>query len=140
VRREIDGACRRSTGGDPELLPLLREASTGKHGGDRKSEDFKSDNITLETPARGKKTTSNGPSLEPGNSRDYILARLKRDHPELAERVVDGDLSANAAAIEAGFRRKATPLDQLTRAWSKATEEERKGVQMAKKVAAVAPD
>jgi hypothetical protein len=37
-----------------------------------------------------------------GNSASYTLARLKRDYPELAERVVAGELSANAAAIEAG--------------------------------------
>jgi len=34
----------------------------------------------------------------------YALRRLKRDHPELAEMVVAGKLSAHAAAIEAGFR------------------------------------
>lgn len=34
------------------------------------------------------------------------LARLKRDRPDLAEQVVSGDKSANAAAIEAGFRTK----------------------------------
>lgn len=36
----------------------------------------------------------------------YIVARLRRDEPELAEKVMAGDLSANAAAIEAGFRRR----------------------------------
>ena len=33
----------------------------------------------------------------------YALRRLKRDHPELAERVVRGEMSWNAAAVEAGF-------------------------------------
>src|SRR5690242_3559175 len=33
-----------------------------------------------------------------------IKARLDRDRPELAARVRAGELSANAAAIEAGFR------------------------------------
>ena len=37
---------------------------------------------------------------------EYIIGRLKRDRPDLAQRVVDGDLTANAAAIEAGFRRR----------------------------------
>lgn len=36
------------------------------------------------------------------NTVDRTLGRLKRDHPELAKRVVAGELSANAAAIEAG--------------------------------------
>lgn len=40
-----------------------------------------------------------------GTSAPHTLKRLKRDNPELAERVVNGELSANAAAIEAGFRR-----------------------------------
>ncbi len=41
-----------------------------------------------------------------GTSAAYILARLKRDRPDLAEKVVSGEMSANAAAIEAGFRKK----------------------------------
>jgi hypothetical protein len=55
----------------------------------------------------------------------YTVARLKRDRPDLAERVVAGELSANAAAIEAGFRKKATPLEALRRSWSRATADER---------------
>jgi hypothetical protein len=51
-----------------------------------------------------------------GNSKAYTLARLDRDRPELAERVRAGELSANAAAIEAGFRRKRTPLELLRKA------------------------
>jgi hypothetical protein len=52
--------------------------------------------------------------IEPyGTSSDHTLRRLKRDRPDLAERVIAGDLSANAAAIEAGFRRpmKSIPID-----------------------------
>lgn len=40
----------------------------------------------------------------PDRGATYALRRLKRDHPELAEQVVAGKLSAHAAAIEAGFR------------------------------------
>jgi hypothetical protein len=40
-----------------------------------------------------------------GNSRAYTLDRLKRERPDLFERVARKELSANAAAIEAGFRR-----------------------------------
>ncbi len=39
--------------------------------------------------------------------------------------VIDGELSANAAAIQAGIRKRATPLDTLLKAWGKATEAER---------------
>ena len=41
-----------------------------------------------------------------GNSKAYTVSRLKRDRPDLFEKVVAGELSANKAAIEAGFRRK----------------------------------
>ena len=39
-----------------------------------------------------------------GNSETYLLRRLKRDREDLAEKVVNGELSAHAAAVEAGFR------------------------------------
>jgi hypothetical protein len=41
-----------------------------------------------------------------GTSATYALSRLKRDRPDLAEEVVAGRKSANAAAIEAGFRKR----------------------------------
>ena len=41
-----------------------------------------------------------------GNSPEYAIRRLKRDDPELAQRVIRGELSPHAAAIQAGFRRK----------------------------------
>ena len=47
---------------------------------------------------------------EYGNSLSYTLRRLKQDHPELYQRVVAGDLSANAAAREAGIRRPTTNI------------------------------
>lgn len=50
----------------------------------------RSDNIT---PNRGTNPT-------------YVLKRLKRDRPDLAEKVIAGLMSANAAAIKAGFRKK----------------------------------
>jgi len=81
----------------------------GKHGRPKKGEE-KADNVSF----------SNF-----GNSRAYILARLDRDRPDLADKVVAGELSANAAAIEAGFKKKPSPLDALTAAWRKASAEER---------------
>ena len=41
-----------------------------------------------------------------GTNPTYTLRRLKRDRPDLAQKVIDGDMSANAAAIEAGFRKR----------------------------------
>jgi hypothetical protein len=47
---------------------------------------------------------------EHGTSLSYTLRRLKEDHPELYQRVVAGELSANAAAREAGIRRPTTNI------------------------------
>jgi len=48
--------------------------------------------------------------LNYGNSQSHTLRRLKRDHPDLAERVIAGDISAHAAAISAGFRKPSLTL------------------------------
>lgn len=61
-------------------------------------------------PGRGHKTGSNITRLPRGTGETYTLARLRRDRPDLAKRVAAGELSANAAAIEAGFRRRSITL------------------------------
>lgn len=40
----------------------------------------------------------------------YTISRLKRDRPDLAEKVIEGEISANAAAIQAGFRKPSITL------------------------------
>jgi hypothetical protein len=76
-----------------EPLPLDQAVKLGKHGGDRKSEKLK-DQVGI---ARLK---SNG-------SIERTLARLDRDgFTALAAKVRAGELSANAAAIQAGYRKK----------------------------------
>ena len=73
---------------------LLREyPGAAEHGGARVEQG---DNITLN--ARG-------------TSSSHTLKHLKRDNPELAEKVIQGELSANAAAIEAGFRKKTISIN-----------------------------
>lgn len=47
-------------------------------------------------------TTIKPPAMNSGA--DGILARLKRDHPDLAQQVVDGDMSATKAARAVGAR------------------------------------
>lgn len=87
---------------DLEVLAMWQEMIKGQHGGDRKSKyaEIKTDNVQLDNPG--------------GNSRKVTLERLKRKTPALFERVVTGELSANAAAIEAGFRRAPpTPFEQV---------------------------
>jgi hypothetical protein len=44
---------------------------------------------------------------------------------EFFEKVVAGELSANAAAIKAGWRKVKSPLEHLSHWWSKASQEER---------------
>ena len=55
---------------------------------------------------RGRDRGDNITSKDRGTSESYTVRRLKRDRPELAEKVIQGEMSANAAAIEAGFRTK----------------------------------
>jgi hypothetical protein len=95
---------------DEDTVTLFRAAVVGKQG--RPSTLKKNDNVIIKDGQQG-------------NSRAYVLDRLKRSRPDLFDRVKAKELSANAAAIEAGFKRKPTPLDALQAAWRKATTEER---------------
>lgn len=47
----------------------------------------------------------NGLVRPAGTSADAALRRLRKDRPDLHARVLDGELSAHAAMIEAGFRK-----------------------------------
>jgi len=80
---------------DPEALVMFREAMKAQ-GGDRKSEEFKSN---------GNNVTDRSGEVQKGNSKAYTLSRLERESPELFEAVCEGEMSANAAAIKAGFRK-----------------------------------
>ena len=52
----------------------------------------------------GSATTNSGQSIT-GKTADGILARLKRDDPETAQKVINGELTANAAARSKGWRK-----------------------------------
>lgn len=56
----------------------------------------------MHTGASARATSRVGES----DTANYVVARLKRDRPDLAQRVVAGELSANAAALEAGIRKR----------------------------------
>jgi hypothetical protein len=92
---------------DAEVLAMWREAMKGKAG--RKC----GDNVTQLT------------KTEKGNSRAYTVSRLQREAPELFAQVAAGEISANAAAIKAGFRKRKSPLDQLLHWWARCGEQER---------------
>ena len=55
-----------------------------------------------------------------GNSRDAALRRLRKDRPDLLERVLANELSAHAAAVEAGFRKKPSQAEICVKAFRKA--------------------
>lgn len=76
---------------DTKVLALWRDAVTPIKGTNQHS-----DNITTQDDGRG-------------TSRSYTVSRLKRERPDLFERVATGEMSANAAAIEAGFRKLPKP-------------------------------
>ena len=83
------------------------------HGGDRRSKEFQDYNYNLEKALQG--TTAR-----------YLLNRLKRKRPDLAEAYTRGEYrSVHAAAKAAGWIKEPTPLDELHRAWRKASHEER---------------
>ena len=80
----------------------------GKHGGDHMPGDRKQvDDVNL---------LSQG-----GNQVSYLTARIKRDHPEILERMKAGEFkSVRQAAIEAGIIKEPTTLELLNRYWKKA--------------------
>ena len=90
---------------DPVVLPMWRQAITGA-----KHVHADADIISIKP--------------KHGTSRGYTLARLKRERPDLYERVVGKELSAHAAALEAGFRKNPTPFQIVMRLLPRLTEEE----------------
>jgi hypothetical protein len=75
---------------DEEVITLLRQATTNPNYRPAKDEAGSNHNIITSKP-------------EQGTSRAYILDRLTRERPDLYARVVNKELSARAAGIEAGF-------------------------------------
>ena len=90
-------------------IPFDRAVKLGKQGRPKKDKE-KGDNITFK---------------ERGTSRAYILARLDRDgFTELAAKVRDGETSANAAAIQAGFRKRLNPFERILKLLPKLSQSE----------------
>jgi hypothetical protein len=87
----------------------------GEEGGDKKSHAKITNNNIIGDDCR----------TVQGTSKAYTVSRLKRDRPDLFEKVVAGELSANKAAIEAGFRRKPTTIEQIKTLWQQV--EQQKG-------------
>lgn len=65
------------------------------------------DRVTQHASGPQQTTGNNVPELRPeGNSAAKALRRLRKDRPDLHARVLSGELSPHAAAVEAGFRRR----------------------------------
>jgi hypothetical protein len=67
------------------------------------------------------------PTFNGKRNADYLTARIARDHPEILERMKQGQFkSVRAAAKEAGIVKDPTPLQLLWRAWNKASDDDRR--------------
>ena len=78
---------------DPDVASAVERAwreevpAANTHGGDRRAEQ------------------RHGMTLNHRERADSILARLKRDDPDMAQKVINGELTANAAARSKGWRK-----------------------------------
>jgi hypothetical protein len=97
---------------DRQIEESAQEARLGRHGGDRRSQQARADQ-------------GSGPALKRGESREYLIARLRKEgHDGLADQGVAKQMSARAAGIAAGIVKPKTPLDKLRAAWNRASPEE----------------
>lgn len=94
---------------DPNIAPLAMHGAN-QYGGAQKA-------AAPPTRARGR---ANGNSSG-SNQATYIIRRLKRDFPEVAERLAAGEFkSARAAGLSVGIVKPPPPLRVLQLAWEKA--------------------
>jgi len=121
--QSFDELCIRRLSLSPEQVKAIKEAAPGisiavalaRHGGPRtKAEVGQVDVIKLPPP-----------SGKGGTGKDYLTARLNRDHPELAAQVQAKELSARKGAILAGIIRELSPLEKAQAAFRRLVKEDR---------------
>jgi hypothetical protein len=78
------------------------------------------DRATQREPCKHAVDNVNSNERPAGNSRDAAIRRLRKDRPDLLEKVIAGQLSAHAAAIEAGHRKKPTHAESCVKSFRKA--------------------
>jgi hypothetical protein len=93
----------RGLGMVPEALVALLEKSNYKAAAHKLQRDLLDEVPAAARQGRPNKE-SNTPFVSRARDRTATLARLKRDRPDLAAQVVDGTLTAHAAAVQAGIR------------------------------------
>ena len=88
-----------------EAMRLIEDVTVGKHGGDRKSENIKINEIKLDS------IKSSGPT------KSYLLRRLYKKYPETYEALQKGEYpSVRQAAISAGIVKEPTSFELFMRA------------------------
>jgi hypothetical protein len=111
----------------PEVVEALCEKSNARSSARTVVEELKRLPALNEQPGRptGSATGNVGnANISNNNDVSYKVRRLKRDRPDLYQQVIDGTLTPNAAAIQAGFRRKVVQVraDDVDRAVTKLLE------------------
>lgn len=86
---------------DMEAVSLIAQAEAGERGAPEGNKNASKTNINNVNICLDAKQETGA-----GNSTTYTMRRLAKDAPELHKAVVSGDLSPNAAALQAGFRRR----------------------------------
>lgn len=77
-------------------------------------------------PDKGYDITFSTQDGKRGTAAEYLVRRLKRDHPDLAEKLARGEFkSARAAAIAAGIVKPPPPLEVARKAFLKLDHEDR---------------
>jgi hypothetical protein len=82
---------------DNEVVKLLDDLNRRGPGGGKKSNQYKInvDNINNDNNAR-----------PTGTSKEYLMRKLEKHAPEMLDKVLAGDISPNAACIQAGLKKK----------------------------------
>ncbi len=110
TEQEMDDAARK----------LLVSAGV-KRGGDRKSEDYKSNaNFAIDN-----NQSVRAESNDVSHYTQRKLDRLAKERPDLLTLVNAREMSVNAAAIKAGFVKQTSELTVAKRAWTRMNEDER---------------
>jgi hypothetical protein len=105
---------------DPLLLPLGLELGgfifLAAGLAPRRSNGLKIEPVAKRSPAAAKIAADAVATAPKRGSAAYYQARLQRDHPALAQRVVAGEISVYKASIKAGLRKAPTRSAKWTKA------------------------
>lgn len=101
---------------DSEAEDAIDKATKNDPGPPEGNHNAAKDKTTLDNIQDSKAPT--------GTSRQAAIRRLRKDRPDLHAEVIAGNLSAHAAMVSAGFRKKPTPDDQCVKAFLRADRRE----------------